>query len=602
MTLHPALESDASDEPYHWDLTRLYAAPDDPRIEQDLEGARKLAKSLKAAYAGQVAALPPAELRLLLDRCDHLAATLARLFGYAYLLFSADTQPEANKNLYARIQGELPDIRQEAVFVELELQRMPDEAFARLQADPALSVYRDHLGRLRRLAAHALDESSEKILAMKDVTSGQAWTQLYFETTADLRVRLNLPGHPEEMTISQAYAIREIGAREEREAAYNETLRLHAQQARVLTFVYNALFENWRHNIALRGYAHPLAPLCVEEDLAPEALEVLLDAVESQHALVQRYFRAKARLLGLPVVMGHDIRAVIPGSSTFISFDEGRDIVLDSFSSFSEDMGNVARGFFDDRYIDAFSRTGKRAGAYCLSAGPVFHPYLFLNYNFTLKDVIVMAHEMGHGVHNVIGGRHHNITNADRMTLFMETPSTFAETLTFERLLALEVRPGVRQALLGSQIESAILKIFKAVALTRFQLVAYARRHAGHLAAAAYCQIWEDRIAAMYGDSVQLGAWDRWEWVTFHHVLSHPFYDYAYAFGQLLVYALLRQHRAEGRAFVPKYLSLLEAGTSLPIGALLAKVDLDPRRPTLWLEGLAYVEELISEFEASVTP
>ncbi|MEB3222570.1 MAG: M3 family metallopeptidase [Candidatus Sericytochromatia bacterium] len=602
MTLHPDLESEASDAPYQWDLSRLYAAPDDPRIEADLDEARKLARTLQAAYAGQVAELSPAELRLVLDRCDELAAVLARLFGYAYLLFSADTQTQANKNLYARVQGDLPDIRQEAMFVEIELQRMTDEAFERLQAAPELALYRDHLGRLRRQAAHALDERSEKILAMKDVTSAQAWSQLYFETTADFRVRLDLPGHPEEMTISQAYAIREVGNREEREAAFNETLRLHAQHARVLTFVYNALFENWRHKITLRGYDHPLAPLCAEENLAPEAIEVLLDAVESQHALVQRYFRAKARLLGLPVLRGHDIRAIYPGSSSFISFEEGRDIVIDSFGSFSEDMGNVARGFFDDRYIDAFSRTGKRAGAYCLSAGPVFHPYLFLNYNFTLKDVIVMAHEMGHGVHNVIGGRHHNITNADRLTLFMETPSTFAETLTFERLLALEVRQEVRQALLGSQIESAILKIFKAVALTRFQLVSYARRHAGSLPASAYCGIWTDRITSMYGDAVELGDHDCWEWVTFHHLLSHPFYDYAYAFGQLLVYALLRQHRAEGQAFVPKYLSLLEAGTSLPIGALLAKVDLDPRRPAIWLEGLAYIDELVTEFEASVAP
>lgn len=597
MTLSSELESENSDSHFRWDLSRLYESPDDVRIEADLREARRQAKMLHAAYGGQVADITPAEVRRILDSLDEIAALLARLFGYAYLLFSADTQTEDNKRLYARIQSEVPDIQQETRAFELELQRMPGEAFEKLLSAPELAPYVEHLKRLRRLASHALDETAEKILAMKESTGSQAWVQLYFETTADFRIRLGLDNHPEELTLSQAYALREVGERHERKAAFDSTLMHHAEQSRVLSSVFSTMFENWRHTIVLRGYTHPLAPLLVEENLAPEVIETLMETVEGNYSLVHRYFTAKARVLGIPDFASHDIRANYGDTGSFISYEEARDIVIDTFTSFSSDLGAVTQGFFDERYIDAFSRPGKRSGAYCLSAGPVFHPYLFLNYNFTLKDVITMAHELGHGVHNVVAGRHHNITNSDRVTLFMETPSTFAETLTAQRLLAREVLPEERLRLLGTQIESAILKIFKSVALTRFQLNAYERRKNGMVPASTYCSLWDEQLEAMYGTAVERSSWDRWEWLTFHHVLSHPFYDYAYAFGQLLVYAFAREFQQQRHDFAPRFTSLLEAGTSLTIADLLQRVDIDVTRASLWQEGLAYFEQLIEEFE-----
>lgn len=597
MTVSSELEFENSDTQFRWDLSRLYDSPDDPRIEADLREARRQAKVLHAAYGGLVADIPPAEIRNILDSLDQIASLLARLFGYAYLLFSADTQTEDNKRLYARIQSEVPDIQQETRAFELELQRLPQEAFDALIHAPELATYAEHLKRLRRLARYALDEAAEKILALKEGTSSQAWVQLYFETTADFRIRLGLENYPEEMTLSEAYALRETGHREERKLAFESTLMHHAENSRVLSAVYGNMLENWRHNMVLRQYNHPLAPLLIEENLTADVIETLLQTVESNYALVQRYFWAKARVLGLEDFSSHDIRANYGDTDGFISYEEARDIVIDTFTSFSEELGDVTQGFFNHRYIDAFSRSGKRSGAYCLSAGPVFHPYLFLNYNFTLKDVITMAHELGHGVHNVVAGRHHNITNSDRVTLFMETPSTFAETLVAQRLLAREVQPEARLHLLGTQIESAILKIFKSVALTRFQLNAYERRRHGVVPVNTYCAMWEEQVEAMYGTAVQRGAWDRWEWLTFSHVLSHPFYDYAYSFGQLLVYVFVREFQQKRTDFAPRFLSLLEAGTSLTIGDLLKRVDIDIKRASLWQEGLAHFEQLVEEFE-----
>lgn len=583
-----------------WDLTRLYDSPEDPAIDADLEAARRKAEALRDGYMDRVAELAPGEVRHVLDVQDQLAGYMNKLFGYAYLVFSSDTQGEEAKTLYARIQSEVPDIQNITAFVSIELQTMPEARFQQLQDAVELAEYRDHLGRIRRVSSHALDVFTEKVIGLMESTGSKAWTQLYFETTADFRIQL--PGKDEALTLSQAYALRESNDRAERRTALDATFRVHAENGRVLTSVFNALFQNYRHMMELRRYDHPFEPLLVEEDLDPAVLETLMSSVEQGYHLYQRYFRAKAALLGISDFASHDIRAKFPSGASFIPFEEGRDIVVDTLTSFSPRMGQIAHGFFEDRYIDALSRPGKRAGAYCLSSGPVFHPFIFLNYNYTLKDVIVMAHEMGHGVHNVLGGERHNLTNCDRVTMFMETPSVFAETLTYNRLLSLEVNPTTRQQLLGSQVESAMLKIFKPIALTRYQLNAYELRREKVLPASEYCRLWREQLEAMYGDAVAIGEWDEWEWASFEHTLNLPFYDYAYSFGQLLVYALLGRYQEEGAAFEPKFLEMLRSGTSITIQPLLAKAGIDLNDPSFWQQGLDYLETMIAEFEATIEP
>lgn len=583
-----------------WNLDRLYLAPDDPTIDQDLAEARRLGDVVRERYQGRVETLTPGEILEIIEAIDLQSGLLNKVFGYSYLLFSADSLDDANKNLYAKVQREVPEIKSESMFFELEVQRMPEPAFEALLAAPELDEYVDHLGRMRRVSSHALDEFAERIISLKDSTGAQSWTQLYFETTADFRLRLGLDNQPEEMTLSQAYAMRESQNRDERKAAHDATLKAHSEHHRPLTFVFNSLFANHSHMMDLRHYDHPLAPLLIEENLPPSVIETLMETVENSYHLVHRYYRAKARVLGIDDFAGHDLRAQFPSSASFIPFEEGRDIVLDSIQSFSPRLGNIARGFFEDRYIDALSRPGKRAGAYCLSSGPTFHPFIFLNYNFTLKDVIVMAHEMGHGVHNVVGGYHNSLTNADRVTMFMETPSTFFETLTFNRLLALEVNPQTRQQLLGSQIEAAYLKIFKPVALTRFQLNAYDLRKERILPSGEYCRLWAEQLIYLFGDSVSTAEWDHWEWITFHHTLNLPFYDYAYSFGQLLVYALFKRYLEEGPGFEPYYYELLKSGTSITAGPLLKKVDMDLTDPNFWQLGLDYFESMVEEFEATI--
>jgi oligoendopeptidase F len=580
-----------------WDLSRLYAAPDDPAIETDLEFAWREARGMRADFAPGLPSASSTEWRVLLDRHDALHGVLNRLFSYAYLLFSADTQSDASKNLYARLQGEIPAIQNEVGFIERAVQDLDASAYEVLATAEELVPYRDHLSRIRSATGHSLGELAERIITLKDRTGSRAWIQYYFETTADFRVRLGLDGYPEEMTLSEAHRLRESNERDIREVAHRETLKIYAQHARGLTFVFNALFDNYRSMMELRGYAHPFAPLLAEERLDASVIDTLLETVEAHYPMVQRYFTAKSAVMGITAFASHDLRAAYQGNASYISYAEGRDIVIDSLKAFSLRLGEEAQRFFDEHYIDAFSQPGKRAGAYCLSSGPVFHPYIFLNYNHTLKDVITMAHELGHGTHNVLVGEAQNVTNADRVTMFMETPSTFSETLTFKRLLTREVDPVIRQQLLGSQIEAAMLKVFKSVALTRFQLNVYQRRASSVLPAQLLCQMWQEQVDAMYGDVVQMNEWDRWEWLTFHHTLDKPFYDYAYSFGQLLVYALMRRYQEEGKVFEPRYLELLRAGTSITIGPLLEKVGVDLRDPEFWQKGLAYLDDMVSEFE-----
>lgn len=594
-----ATDLDPELEP-RWDLSRLYQGPEDPAIDEDLRLARQRVGSLAAFYKGKIPELSAAMVRRLIDELDGLNGSLNKLFAYAYLLFSANTQDEEAKNLYAKIQREVPEVQGEAQFFQLEVQKLDEGTYQALLAAPELAEYRDHFGRIRRGSAHALDEQAERIIALKDSVGMQAWTQLYFETTADFQLNLGLEAYPDAMTLSQVHSLRESSDRAVREAAYVEALRVHGQSSRVLASVFNALFENHRLMMELRGHAHPFGPLTVEEALSPGVIEGLVDTVERHYHLVHRYFRLKAQILGLPDFSSHDIRAQYPAASSFIPYEEGQAIVVDALSAFHPTLGEMARGFFTERYVDPLSRPGKRAGAYCLSSGPTFHPYLFFNYNYTLKDVITMAHEMGHGTHNVIGGQHQSLTNCDRVTLFMETPSTFAETLTYRRLLALEVNPTNRLILLGSQIESAMMKIFKSNALTRFQLNVYERRREGVLPVGVFNALWGDEFEKLYAPAVRPTEWDKWEWSTFHHTLNLPFYDYAYTFGQLLVYALMQRYDEEGPAFAEAYMKLLGAGTSITIEPLLALVGVDLSDPQFWAKGLAFVEGMLDEFEGMV--
>jgi oligoendopeptidase F len=581
-----------------WDLSALYAGPDDPRIDADLDASLEAARRFSGRYRGRVAELEPAELAQAVDAYEALQEPIARAGAYAGLLFAADTVTPRHGALLQHVQERGTEIRNGLLFFELEWVALADETASARLADPALARRRHLLESMRRYRPHVLTEPEERILAETANTGRNAWSRLFDEVVAAIRFPVERDGAtrelPEEEVLSLLYEP-DRGLR--CAAARGLTAGLRAN-ARVLGFIFNTLVQDKATDDRLRGYPTPLAARNLANEIEPESVDSLLAACVGRYPLVARYYRLKARLLGIERLEDYDRYAPIAQTSSARSFDDARRIVLDAYADFAPRMADVARRFFDERWIDAELRPGKRGGAFCASTLPSLHSFVLLNYTGNLRDVMTVAHELGHGVHQTLAARQ-GLFEQDAPLTMAETASVFGEMLVFRRLMREEPDPKVRLALLCGKIEDAFATVFRQVAMTRFEQSLHAARRAeGELPLPRVNALWTEANRPMFGDSVQLSDDYAWWWLYIPHFVHSPFYCYAYAFGELLVLALLRRYDEEGADFVPRYLELLAAGGSQRPELLLARMGLDVTDPAFWDGGLAVLEELVGQAEA----
>lgn len=589
-----------STESLRWDLGKLYAAPTDPAIDRDLAEALTGAKALRERYYGKLAGLTPAQLQATFVEFEARSNGMGKLGAYAGLLFAADSSSDDAKALYARMRAQLTEIHTELQFLDIELQGISDEVFQTFLDAPELLTYRYYLERVKKYAPHTLAEGEERLVALKDVTGQQAWSQLYTEITAGLKVMMPGPDGDQEVGLSEARSLRADPDRSVRERAQAGVLQVHADKAHVLTYIFNTIFEDHRQMVDIRHYPNAMAPTLIDEDLDPAVIEALMSATEANYKLAQRYYRTKSRVLNIPDFSTHDTLAPYADAVKEVPFKEGKRIVLESFASFSATFAEEAEGFFTHGYIDVPPAPGKQGGAFCSGMRPGMHPYVLLNYTDHLQDVLTLAHELGHGIHFLLAGEKQSLFNYYPITPLAETASTFAEMVTVNRLLALETDPLVRRQLLATRIEDAISTIMRQVMYTRWEQKAHALRAEGAVSAEAYCRIWSELNEQIYGRAVKTGPFDQWGWISIPHLIKHRFYCYSYAFGQLLVYALYQQYREDGEAFVPKLMDLLSAGGSAPAHELLARIGVDISDPDFWRKGFTLLEGMLEEFEAAV--
>jgi oligoendopeptidase F len=581
-----------------WDLSHLYAGPDDPKIEADLAGAHAAATAFAERYRGRVAALGAAELARAVDELEALQAPAARAGAFAGLLFAADTQTPRHGALLQHVQERGTEIRNALLFFELEWLAAESERADVLLGDPALARRRHFLAGLRRYRDHVLSEPEERVLAESHNTGAAAWSRLFDQIMADLQFEVSLGGEVRKLSEEETLALLYDADRETRRAgAAGLSAGLRAN-ARVLGFIFNILIQDKASDDRRRRYPHPMAARHLANEARRESVDALLDACVARYDLVARYYRLKAQLLGLPALADYDRYAPLGGAEGQRSFAEARRIVTSAYRDFSPRMAEVAERFFDGRWIDAELRPGKRGGAFSSSTLPDVHPYVLLNYTGNLRDVMTVAHELGHGVHQTLASVQ-GLFEQDTPLTTAETASVFGEMLVFRRLMREETDPRVRLALLCGKLEDAFATVFRQVAMTRFEQSLHAARRAeGELPLERVNELWMDANRPMFGDSVALSDDYGWWWLYIPHFVHSPFYCYAYAFGELLVLALLRRYDEEGAAFVPRYLALLEAGGSDTPERLLAAIGLDIADPEFWSGGLDLLEALLEQAEA----
>ncbi len=581
-----------------WDLNDLYRGPDDPQIGRDLEDALRRAQAFESAYRSKVAAGPSPELLLeALQELEALSELMDKPAIYAGLLHAAKTDDPKHGALLSRTREQGTAINKHLIFFDLEWVKLDDEPAGRLLASPMLARYRHYLQERRAWRPHVLSEPEEKILDEKSVTGRTAFVRLFDETVAALRFPLEHGGRTEQLPLQEINSKLYDADRSLRQAAAEGITRGLRDNARLLTYVFNTLVHDHRSDCDLRHFPDSMAPRHLRNEIKPEVVEALMTATERHHGTVQRYYRLKARLLGVDPLYDYDRYAPLFPDLPDCAWPDARRIVQDSYNAFSPDAGAVIRRFFEQRWIDAELRPGKRGGAFSSGGVPSAHPYILMNYTDKLRDVMTLAHELGHGLHQYLSRPVGYLQCSTPLTT-AETASVFGEMLTFQRLLQEHPEPRTRLAMLCSKIEDGFATVFRQVVLTRFEQALHrARREQGEQTAEQVNELWLAANRPMHGDVVRLSDGYAWWWLYIGHFIHVPFYCYAYAFGELLVLALVQKYCQEGPAFVPRYLELLAAGGSEAPHVLLARLGVDVTDPGFWELGLRLLGDMVAEAE-----
>jgi oligoendopeptidase F len=583
-----------------WDLADLYAGVDDPQISRDQETALRRAQAFEAAHRGKIDCTggPSAEfLRSALRELESLAELMDRPVIFASLLHAARTDDPRNGALLSRCHEQRTAINKHLIFFDLEWGKVPDEVVAPLLASPLLVSYRHYLEHKRAWRPHYLTEPEEKILEEKSITGRNAFVRLFDESVAALRFPFEHGGKSEHLSLQQINSRLYDADRSVRQAAAQGLTRGLQDNARLLTFIFNNLVLEHRSDCKLRHFDSPMAPRHLANEISDQVVEALMTAAERHHDTVQRYYRLKGRLLGLEPLYDYDRYAPLFADLPSCDWPTAQAIVQESYQAFSPRAGEIIRTFFDRRWIDAELRLGKRGGAFSSSAVPSVHPFILMNFTDKVRDVMTLAHELGHGLHQYLS-RPVGYLQCDTPLTTAEMASVFGEMLTFRRLQERYPEPRLRLAMLCSKIEDSFATVFRQVVLTRFeQSLHRARQEQGELSTDQINELWLAANRPMHGDVVQLTEGYAWWWLYIGHFIHVPFYCYAYAFGELLVLALVQKHRQEGDAFVPRYLDLLAAGGSDAPHRLLGRLGVDVNDPGFWELGLKLLDGMVREAE-----
>jgi oligoendopeptidase F len=594
QTLASASPAGATDELPAWDLSDLYPAPDSAAVEADFTAADSAARAFAEANAGKLSGMDGATLAAAIADYERIEEILGRLMSYAQLLFSGDSTDPVIGRFYQTVSERITAISSHLIFFTLELNRSDDALLDRKLADPALSRWRPWLTDLRVFRPHQLADELEKLLHEKDVTGRAAWSRLFDETIAGMKIKLGA----EELNVSAVLNKLSDADRAVRESAGHAIGTAFGERQRLFALITNTLAKDKEISDTWRHYKRPTSSRNRGNMVEDEVVDALVAAVSADYPrLSHRYYAMKAKWLGLEKLEHWDRNAPLPDDDDrVIPWDEARNRVLTAYGAFSPELASVGKRFFDQPWIDARLMPGKSGGAFAHPTVPSAHPYLLLNYHGRTRDVMTLAHELGHGVHQVLAAPNGALMAPTPLTL-AETASVFGEMLTFRSLLAQTTDPAARKSMLAAKVEDMLNTVVRQIAFYKFERKVHTARKAGELTAEDICDLWMSVQAESLGPSIDLGPGYENYWAYIGHFIHSPFYVYAYAFGDCLVNSLYGVYERAHEGFAERYLALLAAGGSKPYGELLAPFGLDAKDPKFWSIGLSLIERMIAELE-----
>lgn len=570
-----------------WDLSDLYSGVDDPKIDQDLEKLEEAAVDFQKSYEGRLlkGELSAKDLKAALDKFESMMSLSTRVGSYASLHYSTKTTDAKRGALLQKIREKSSRVSTKLIFFDLELGDVPEEVFSEYLAADELSAYRHYLTVQREYAKYHLSQAEETVLEETANCRGRAFRRLFTETVARMKFQLEVDGEVKTMTQSELLAYNYNPDRELREKATESLAKTLEENTPTLTFIMNTLLAEKEVMDRLRGYARPESSRHLDNELPEEAVDTMVDVVVKNFDIVEEYYKLKSELLGIEKLAHFDRYAPLKKSEESIAYEKACDIVLDAYKAFSPELHELARPFFEENWIDVPVDDGKRGGAFCAGVSPDHHPYILLNYTEKPRDVMTLAHELGHGVHDRLAAKNHVLDYHPVLPL-AETASTFGEMLTFEKLFGELQNDEERLALLCEKLEDTFATVFRQISMFRFERrIHEARRTEGELPTERFNELWQECMGEMFGDALTLGDPHKWTWAYIPHIIQTPFYVYAYAFGELLVLSLYARYKEQGESFIAQYLDFLAAGGSQAPQDLLGKLDIDVTNPDFWQGG-----------------
>jgi oligoendopeptidase F len=601
MTAAAEIKADAVPDPGpdlgnlpEWRLADLYDGMDCPRLKADLDGAETDAAAFETAHAGTLAGLDGAALGRAVAEYERIDEVLSRAASYAQLVHSGDMSDPEIGRFYQSVVERVTDISANLLFFTLELNRLEEAALAEKLKAPELAKFSAWLRDLRVFRDHQLSDDLEKLLHEKEVSGRSAWNRLFDETLTGLR----FPFQDRDLTVTELLEKMTSRKREERREAAKSLGATLRGEARLFSLVTNTLAKDKEISDRWRGFTDIADSRHLANRVEREVVDALVEAVrEAYPALSHRYYAMKAGWLGRDVLDFWDRNAPLPSADNRrIPWDEARDTVLGAYGRFSPKMADIARDFFDKGWIDAPARTGKAPGAFAHPTVPSAHPYVLLNYQGRTRDVMTLAHELGHGVHQVLAAPNGALMAPTPLTL-AETASVFGEMLTFKALLAQAETPEKRKILLAGKVEDMINTVVRQIAFYTFERKVHAARREGELTSADLCDLWMSVQTESLGPAIRLSEGYEAYWTYIPHFIHSPFYVYAYAFGDCLVNSLYAVYEDAEAGFQDKYFAMLSAGGTKHHSELLAPFGLDATDPAFWRKGLSVIAGFIDELE-----
>ena len=577
-----------------WILDDLYLAQDDPKISEYLDRTAESAKSFAAQYQGKLAALDGAGLGRAIKEYEELSEVLSAVMSYAQLLFAADAENAQVAAFYQDMNERATEISTDTLFFELELNRIEDATLAQQMTDPTAVKYAPWVDSVRIYKPYQLDDELEKLLHEKSVTGRASWSRLFDETMAGMRFDVDgrkISSSEIMSRMSDADGLVRKKAAKAFGKGLNENIKL-------FSLVTNTLAKDKEIEDGWRKFPRPVSSRNLSNQVEDEVVDALASAVKDNYAnLAHRYYKLKAKWMGVEEMDYWDRNAPLPDADEAkISWGEAKETVLSSYNAFEPQLSEIAEQFFDKSWIDADPREGKDSGAFSHPTVPSAHPYILMNYHGKTRDVMTLAHELGHGVHQVLAAPHGHFLSDTPLTL-AETASVFGEMLTFRGMLDGAEDDKTRRILLAGKVEDMLNTVVRQIAFYSFEERVHAERQNGELSADRLGEIWMDIQTESLGPAFKFDEEYRHFWAYIPHFIHSPFYVYAYAFGDCLVNSLYDVFQEGHPGFRDKYIEMLKAGGTLRHKELLAPFGLDASDPAFWHRGLSVVAGFVDELE-----